>query len=187
VFKDVYRQIYPFNGEVIVLLGQNRASFPITENPEVLFGSKGRERFMVATFVIGPKDDGSAQELPPPLVFNVNVNADYSPNGDSRPPLSLLGKVLVGEFEANGKISLLAPFPSLAFDYEKRTSGFDELGNPIDPRYVVSGVGAIAGDSRGPATPFVNPVTNQRTLVTLNTEFFLECFASRVSAAASEF
>ena len=183
----MYRQIYPFNGEVIVLLGQNRASFPITENPEVLFGSKGRERFMVATFVIGPKDDGSAQELPPPLVFNVNVNADYSPNGDSRPPLSLLGKVLVGEFEANGKISLLAPFPSLAFDYEKRTSGFDELGNPIDPRYVVSGVGAIAGDSRGPATPFVNPVTNQRTLVTLNTEFFLECFASRVSAAASEF
>jgi hypothetical protein len=183
-FKDVYRQLYPFDGEVIVTLGQDRVSGPITRSPEPgFFFSIGRNRYLLGFFIIGPKDGALNPDFPPQLVFSLNGDFFDRALGSGSPDAAGQGKVRVARFDSNSEITLEAAFPSLEFDYERRTSGFDELGNEINPRYLVDNVRVSADAVTRPDVPFKNFVTNQPTSVTLNSDALVECLATRTSTA----
>ncbi|HYX35875.1 MAG TPA: hypothetical protein VE954_22475 [Oligoflexus sp.] len=180
-FKEVYRQVYPqFKGELAVVLGGGKTS-PIRFDPEdTYYYSKNDVRYVYGLQFIGPRDiNGDYENVPPQLVFA--FNGDFygrGLTGKYEPAPDRLQSVTVKRFETNSDVNLKASFPAFRFNTEKRNDGYDELGNAINERYVVTGIRVIRPVDFGAKVPFINFETGADTRVRWNQEAYVDCLVS---------
>lgn len=179
LYLDIYRQIFPdykgplaYNG--LTAYDEER---PFRFNPQDNFFIERDGTQYISRFVfVGPDVIAGTPGVPRQLTFAQGGSSFFAGlyPGSNR-PTEEVASLTVSEFETSPNTNLRAPFPGFVFDVESRVDGFDELGNVVGERWVISQPQLSDNGLSGTQIPFTNFETGAPTVITYNVDQYYSC------------
>jgi len=111
--------------------------------------------------------------------FRPGLGMLLEPEKRSPEPTRMLADLQISSRPSEGdKFVLLTKFPLLQYTETEVSDGYDDYGNPINPRFVAVDTKINVPNNFGEAVPLINSHTNQETKVKVNTVAFKDCLST---------